>query len=85
MDIEVECLDDEVAILGFSFFIRFAHIIYLLYFCGRFAALAELVDAPDLGSGSLRSEGSSPLCRTLGKRRGGSMSPWAKRSTSLTS
>ena len=29
------------------------------------AALAELVDAPDLGSGSERSESSSLLCRTL--------------------
>ena len=31
---------------------------------GLHAALAELVDAPDLGSGSSQSEGSSPLCRT---------------------
>ena len=30
----------------------------------RTAALAELVDAPDLGSGSERSESSSLLCRT---------------------
>ena len=30
----------------------------------RTAALAELVDAPDLGSGSARSESSSLLCRT---------------------
>ena len=30
----------------------------------RRAALAELVDAPDLGSGSERSESSSLLCRT---------------------
>ena len=28
------------------------------------AALAELVDAPDLGSGSSQSVGSSPICRT---------------------
>ena len=32
------------------------------------AALAELVDAPDLGSGSERSESSSLLCRTTMKR-----------------
>ena len=32
------------------------------------AALAELVDAPDLGSGSSRSESSSLLCRTTMKR-----------------
>ena len=32
------------------------------------AALAELVDAPDLGSGSERSESSSLLCRTVMKR-----------------
>ena len=32
------------------------------------AALAELVDAPDLGSGSERSESSSLLCRTIMKR-----------------
>ena len=31
------------------------------------AALAELVDAPDLGSGSYQSEGSSPLCRTASR------------------
>ena len=30
------------------------------------AALAELVDALDLGSSFERSEGSSPLCRTSG-------------------
>lgn len=28
------------------------------------AGMAELVDAPDLGSGSERSEGSSPFTRT---------------------
>ena len=32
--------------------------------CCDEAALAELVDAPDLGSGSERSESSSLLCRT---------------------
>ena len=38
--------------------------------CSRFtisAALAELVDAPDLGSGSSQSVGSSPICRTYEK------------------
>ena len=40
---------------------------YFYYFCTRFhAALAELVDALDLGSSFERSEGSSPLCRTTG-------------------
>ena len=32
------------------------------------AALAELVDALDLGSSFERSEGSSPLCRTSGHK-----------------
>ena len=36
--------------------------------CRTRAALAELVDAPDLGSGSSRSESSSLLCRTIMKR-----------------
>ena len=37
--------------------------------CRTRAALAELVDAPDLGSGSERSESSSLLCRTTGSIR----------------
>ena len=42
---------------------------FLLYLCTRFhAALAELVDALDLGSSFERSEGSSPLCRTSGRK-----------------
>ena len=42
---------------------------FLLYLCSRFhAALAELVDALDLGSSFERSEGSSPLCRTSGRK-----------------
>ena len=32
------------------------------------ARVAELVDAPDLGSGSLGSEGSTPFARTIFKR-----------------
>ena len=46
----------------------------MLYFCTRkiriieslnlIAALAELVDAPDLGSGNESCVGSSPICRT---------------------
>ena len=47
--------------------------LFLLYLCSRFqksphAALAELVDALDLGSSFERSEGSSPLCRTSGRK-----------------
>ncbi len=33
------------------------------------ADVAELADAPDLGSGSERSEGSSPFIRISGNRR----------------
>ena len=45
-----------------------AYVQYFYYFCTRFhAALAELVDALDLGSSFERSEGSSPLCRTSGQ------------------
>ena len=35
---------------------------------GRVARVAELVDAPDLGSGSFGSEGSTPFARTIFKR-----------------
>ena len=50
-----------------------AYVRFLLYLCSRFqksphAALAELVDALDLGSSFERSEGSSPLCRTSGRK-----------------
>ncbi len=41
-----------------------------------FADMAELVDAPDLGSGFARSEGSIPFIRTLKNRstvRGGAI------------
>ena len=37
---------------------------------GRDARVAELVDAPDLGSGSLGSEGSTPFARTIFNRSG---------------
>ena len=40
--------------------------IFLLILQPISAALAELVDALDLGSSFERSEGSSPLCRTSG-------------------
>ena len=34
------------------------------YLCTTFALVAKLVDAPDLGSGAARREGSSPFRRT---------------------
>ncbi len=39
-----------------------------LFAAGRGARVAELVDAPDLGSGSLGSEGSTPFARTIFNR-----------------
>ena len=42
-------------------------VIFLLILHPISAALAELVDALDLGSSFERSEGSSPLCRTSGQ------------------
>ena len=40
----------------------------LIKFIGVKARVAELVDAPDLGSGSLGSEGSTPFARTIFNR-----------------
>ena len=49
---------------GMPFFFCFFYI-----FAAQYAGVAELVDAPDLGSGSERSKGSSPFIRTVTTRK----------------
>ena len=42
----------------------FGYIQNITYLCSRYAPVAELVDALDLGSSNLRCAGSSPVRRT---------------------
>lgn len=46
--------------------INFAKIVKVCYNDLGYADVAELADAPDLGSGSERGEGSSPFIRIFG-------------------